>query len=119
MGDGSCLKFLTEADLYSLLGNALGNAVEACRQVEEEKRQISMIIRSGGDLVSISVTNYYQGQLRFEQDLPVTSRADGEDFHGYGMRSMQAIVRKYGGKLKVKAEDGVFQLTMWMVDTGE
>ena len=98
LGDGSCLKFLTEADVYSLLGNALGNAVEAARRVEEEKRQISMIIRNSGDLVSISVTNYYQGQLHFEEDLPVTTQPDTEDFHGYGMKSMQAIAGKYGGK---------------------
>ncbi|MEQ2443110.1 ATP-binding protein [Pseudoflavonifractor sp. CLA-AP-H29] len=112
MGDGSCLRFLTESDIYSLLGNA----VEAARGLEEEKRQISMIIRSSGDLVSISVTNYYQGQLHFEEDLPVTSQPDAEDFHGYGMKSMQAIAQKYGGKLKVKAEDGVFKLTIWLID---
>ena len=45
----------------------------AARRVEEEKRQISMIIRNSGDLVSISVTNYFQGQLHFEEDLPVTT----------------------------------------------
>ena len=117
LGDGSCLKFLTEADVYSLLGNALGNAVEAARRVEEEKRQISMIIRNSGDLVSISVTNYYQGQLHFEEDLPVTTQPDTEDFHGYGMKSMQAIAGKYGGKLKVKAENGVFKLTIWLIDS--
>ncbi|EDN00861.1 ATPase/histidine kinase/DNA gyrase B/HSP90 domain protein [Pseudoflavonifractor capillosus ATCC 29799] len=116
LGDGSCLKFLTEADVYSLLGNALGNAVEAARRVEEEKRQISMIIRNSGDLVSISVTNYFQGQLHFEEDLPVTTQPDAEDFHGYGMKSMQAIAEKYGGKLKVKAENGVFKLTIWLID---
>lgn len=116
LGDGSCLKFLTEADIYSLLGNALGNAVEASRRLEEKKRQISMIIRHSGDLVSISVTNYYQGQLHFEEDLPVTTQPDAEDFHGYGMKSMQAIAQKYGGKLKVKAEDGVFNLTIWLID---
>ena len=119
LGDGSCLKFLTEADIYSLLGNALGNAVDACRRLEEKKRQISMIIRHSGDLVSISVTNYYQGQLRFEEDLPVTSQPDAEDFHGYGMKSMQAIAQKYGGKLKVKAEDGVFNLTIWLIDNSQ
>ncbi|MCI5927303.1 MAG: SDR family NAD(P)-dependent oxidoreductase, partial [Pseudoflavonifractor capillosus] len=106
LGDGSCLKSLTEADVYSLLGNALGNAVEAARRVEEEKRQISMIIRNSGDLVSISVTNYYQGQLHFEEDLPVTTQPDAEDFHRYGMKSMQAIAEKYGGKLMVDKQHG-------------
>ena len=47
---------------------------------------------------------------------PVTTRPDVEDFHGYGMKSMRAIARKYGGRLKAKAEDGVFNLTVWLVN---
>ena len=116
LGDGECLNFLTESEIFSLFSNALGNAVEASRNLEEAKRQISIIVKRSGDLVSISVTNYYQGELRFEDDLPVTTRPDPEDFHGYGLKSMRAIARKYGGRLKVKAEDGVFSLTIWLVD---
>ena len=44
------------------------------------------------------------------------TRPDPEDFHGYGLKSMRAIARKYGGRLKVKAEDRVFSLTIWLVD---
>ena len=117
-GNGGCLNFLTETEVYSLLGNALGNAAEAVCALEEEKRQISVIIRSGGDVVSINVTNYYQGGLRFEDGLPVTTRSDSQDFHGYGMKSMRAIAQKYGGELTVMAEDGVFSLTIWLLAGG-
>ena len=116
LGDGGCLSFLNEGEIFSLFSNAMGNAMEAARRLEEAKRQISVIVRSSGDLVSISVTNYYQGELEFEDDLPVTTRPDMEDFHGYGMKSMRAIARKYGGRLKAKAEDGVFNLTVWLVN---
>ena len=56
-GNGGCLDFLAEAEVYSLFGNALGNAAEAVRMLEEEKRQIGVIVRSAGDIVSINVTN--------------------------------------------------------------
>ena len=118
LGDGACLQFLTEPEIYSLFGNALSNAVEASCEVDEEKRQISVIIRASGDLVSISITNYYRGPLRFKDGLPVTARPDSQDFHGYGMKSMRSIAKKHGGEVKVKAEDGVFALTVWLVDTG-
>lgn len=118
IGNGGCLNFLTETEVYSLFGNALGNAVEAVRVVEEEKRQISVMVRSGGDIVSINITNYYQGGLNFEDGLPVTTRPDSRDFHGYGMKSMRAIARKHGGELTVKAEDGVFSLTIWLMSNG-
>lgn len=117
-GDGGCLQFLTESEIYSLFGNALSNAVEASCKVEEEKRQISVIIRTSGELISINVTNYYQGQLYFEEGLPVTMHPDPRDFHGYGMKSMRTIARKYGGEIKVKAEDGIFVLSVWLVNSG-
>ena len=72
----------------------------------------------GGDLVSINITNYYQGQLRFEAGLPATTHSGPQDFHGYGMKSMRTIARKYGGEIKVKAEDGIFVLTVWLVNGG-
>ena len=118
LGDGGCLQFLTESEIYSLFGNALSNAVEASCKVEEEKRQISVIIRTSGDLISINITNYYQGRLRFEAGLPATTRSEPRDLHGYGMKSMRTIARKYGGEMKVKAEDGIFVLTVWLVNSG-
>lgn len=117
LGDGGCLQFLTESEIYSLFGNALSNAVEASCEVEEEKRQISIIIRTGGDLISINITNYYQGELCFEDGLPATTHSDPQDFHGYGMKSMRTIARKYGGEMNVKAADGVFVLTVWLVNS--
>lgn len=118
MGDGSCLGFLTESEIYSLFGNALENATEAVSALEEEKRQVSMIIRTGGDIVSISVTNFYKGELHFEDGLPLTTHANSEDLHGYGMKSIRAIARKYGGDVSIKAENNVFELNIWLVNDG-
>ena len=50
--------------------------------------------------------------------LPVTAHPDPQDLHGYGMTSMRTIAGKYGGEIKVKAEDGVFLLTVWLVNSG-
>lgn len=118
LGDGGCLQFLTESEIYSLFGNALSNAVEASCGVEEEKRQISVIIRTSGDLISINITNYYQGELRFEEGLPATTHSEPQNFHGYGMKSMRTIARKHGGGMHIKAADGVFVLTVWLVNSG-
>ena len=48
----------------------LGNAVEASRNLEEAKRQISIIVKRSGDLVSISVTNYYQASCGLRTTCP-------------------------------------------------
>ena len=119
MGNGGCLSFLSEGEVYSLFGNALDNAIKASCEVEEEKRQISLIIQSSGNLVSINMANYYRGDLHFEDGLPITTRPDPLDLHGYGMKSIRNISRKYGGELEVKAADGIFALTIWLINNGK
>lgn len=116
MGDCSCLNFLAETEIYSLFGNALGNAADAVRELEEDKRQVSVIVRGSGDIVSINVTNFYQGELAFEDGLPRTTHTDSPCLHGYGMKSMRAVAQKYGGGLTAKAENGIFELTIWLVN---
>ncbi len=115
MGDAKSLKFLTEDETYSLFGNAIGNAVEAVERLDENKRKITLLIKSSGDLISISESNYYKGELIFENGLPATTAVDSTELHGYGMKSMRSIAEKYGGGLRVKAENGVFELTVWMM----
>lgn len=113
MGDATCLNTLSEADVFSLFGNALNNAINAVLAVAEEKRQVSVIIQQRGNLVSASVINYYSGDLAFSNGLPVTTAEDDPGYHGYGMRSMQMVAQRHGGDIKVTAENGMFTLHVW------
>lgn len=66
-------------------------------------------------VTSVSVENYYSptAQPSFMDGLPQTTKADKAN-HGFGMRSMRAIVERYGGTLVVRAEDGVFHLDIML-----
>lgn len=108
MANGNELSFMDSMDIYSLFGNALSNAIESVSGISEEKRLISVNIQPLGNMLTIHVDNYYEGEIRFENGLPVTS-AD-ERYHGFGMKSMNYIVNKYGGHMSVSAEKGVFAL---------
>lgn len=44
---------------------------------------------------------------RFEDGLPATTKEDVTN-HGFGTRSMRLIAERYGGALKLGAENGVF-----------
>lgn len=106
---GDLLSFVDDMDLYSLFGNAISNAMESVAQIPSlEKRHISLKVRQVGSLVSIHVENYYEGEIHFEDGLPLTSK--DKTYHGFGMKSMQRIVASYQGSLSVTAEDGLFKL---------
>ncbi len=110
--DGSKLTFLDLEDMYSLMGNALDNAIEATSKEENEaKRIVTLYAAAKGNLYSIHLENPCARQPLFMDDLPVTSKPD-TDYHGFGMRSMRYLCEKYGGALTAGWEDGIFSLDM-------
>ena len=74
-----------------------------------EKRVISLHVRRLSGAVEIAVMNYYEGEIKFKNDLPQTRKTDGRR-HGFGTSSMQYIVSQYGGTMKISAKDSVYLL---------
>ena len=68
-----------------------------------------------GDIINIRITNYFSGELRFEDGLPMTHKHDEEGYHGFGMKSMRLIAEKYGGKITAKADGEVFVLNIYLL----
>lgn len=64
-----------------------------------------------GDYVSIHLENHCPGQVTFRDGIPQTDKTDREQ-HGYGMKSMQYVVRKYGGNLVCRQEGEMFYLNI-------
>ncbi len=115
--DGTQFSFVEELDLYSLVGNALNNAIEAVSALPpEEERFITLTASLEGGLLTVHMDNPYAGQLRFQEGLPQTS--GDPRYHGYGLKSMEHIAQKYGGTLSVTAQEGLFQLDI-LLPAGE
>lgn len=113
VADGSQMKFLNTVDLYAILGNAIDNAIEEVEQFQEkEKRQIDVLIYRQQQFLAINIINPMKTeQLQYEEGLPVTTKTD-KRMHGFGLRSMKYILKKYDGFLNVAEEDGLFTLMM-------
>ena len=111
IADGEALGFVEPADLYSFFGNALDNAIEAVERLgDPERRSIGLVVRRVGDMVSIHVENYFDGQVEFgSEGLPLTRKADGAN-HGFGTRSMRMIAESAGGSLTCGATGDIFHL---------
>jgi sensor histidine kinase regulating citrate/malate metabolism len=113
VADGSALSFVAPADLYALFGNALDNAIEAVEHVDDKtRRSVSLIVRKRAGMVTIHVENYYApsaSATSFKDNLPTSTKGDPLN-HGFGTRSMKAIVERYGGTLAFSANGSTFCL---------
>ncbi len=108
--DGACLDFMKPVDVYSLLGNALDNAIEAVeREKSSEKKVITLNMARRADLVSLCLINVCTGELHFENGLPLTQK-DNRDEHGFGMKNIVYTVEKYRGNFRMSQKDGLFRI---------
>ena len=112
VADGSQLGFVDTIDLYAILGNAMDNAIEAVEKFKEkEKRQIDVMIYRQHNFLVMNIINPMPEQLIYEDGIPVTIKKDKLS-HGFGLRSIRQILRKYEGFLNISEEDGCFSLKM-------
>ncbi len=113
LADCSKLSFISESDLYSLFGNAIDNAIEAVCKIEDiRKRNISVVVRNIHSFVSINIENYYEGNIKLdENNLPISTKSDS-NYHGFGTKSINFIVKKYNGSLEISLDNNIFSLAI-------
>ena len=110
--DGKLLNFMYVMDICTIFGNALDNAIECEIQIEEpEKRLIHVEVLSKKDFVLLRFENYFEGELEFIDNLPVTTKAN-KQFHGYGIKSIQHTVKKYNGWMTIKKRGNWVELNV-------
>lgn len=97
---------VSETDLCVLLSNALENALHACKEQVEKGRagvvEVSMYEKNRK--LFLQVINSCGEDITFDDGIPVTDRSE----HGFGVRSICAIVEQYGGIYAFSAQDGQF-----------
>lgn len=109
--DGKSLSFMSNADLYSLFGNMIDNAIEAVKNLPKEQRTIGLSVKKVNSLLCINIHNYFAGELKFNGLLPISTKKDKAN-HGFGMKSIQMICDKYGGEMSISTKDNIFNLSI-------
>lgn len=110
MADGAKLGFMDPVDLYTILGNALDNAIECVRELTDtDKRVVSVNVFAKPGMVVLQVENYYGTEIQFCNGLPVTSKEDTK-FHGFGLHSIRSTAEKYGGSISIDTQNNIFLL---------
>lgn len=97
------------AHLSMILGNALQNALEACRRMLPDRAQyISLFSRMVGENLTLEVRNSYDGVV-VERDGVLLTRKP-ESGHGLGLSSIDNVARQYHGYSATERSEGEFIL---------
>ena len=94
-------------DLSAILTNLLDNAIYAVKNFDSEKI-IDIQIKYQKTLLLISVSNTYNGVLKYENNKIVTTKENAE-FHGRGLRNVEKAIEKYDGLLTIEHDDKYFK----------
>lgn len=106
MADVRLLDGMRPGELYSLLGNGLDNAYEAAYKCGEG-RYIRVNLSCVTEMLSIHIENTFTGELSYENGRLRTTKSDPGG-HGFGIRSMEWIVKRYDGTISASDGDGIF-----------
>lgn len=106
-------------DIGIMIGNALDNAIEACRKLKEKEEEAETFIRLSsfqrGKMFFIEAENSFDGNVirRNQAEFPVTDKEDKEA-HGIGLSNIQKVAEKYHGAVDWSAENKIFILSIMM-----
>ncbi|MDE7423112.1 MAG: GHKL domain-containing protein [Lachnospiraceae bacterium] len=106
-------------DIGIILGNAVDNAIWACRKLKEKEPEADVFIRfvsiQKGNLLLLTVENSFEGRLvrKPQMEFPVTDKPDKEN-HGMGLANIKNTVEKYHGTMDYMVKGRVFILSMMM-----
>lgn len=93
---------INEIEIAVIIGNILDNAIESCQKVTNVNKDIwgSIIVDHQNIIINIKNTAMDSNNLK-------TSKADKKS-HGYGLKSISHIAKKYSGYAKFSFIDSVF-----------
>lgn len=95
-----------EAELATVLANALENAIHACQKAEVPFIKLQAI---NTPRFMLRITNRCGGDIQFDENNVPTNYEEG---HGFGTRSIVAFCEKYGVFYEFEAKDDTFSLQL-------
>ena len=98
-----------EVDLCSLLINLLDNALEAAGRVEPpDRRHISVRLKINQGFFAVYCENSYAGPPQLDEEGHLLTTKEDSGSHGFGIRQMESIAKKYGSVLNVSYTEDTF-----------
>lgn len=102
---------IENVDLCVILTNALDNAVEACQKIQTHSVISVQASKQQGYFV-LSIKNPTSCTENYNYIPSFTKTDRGQ--HGIGLHNVESTVKKYDGQMKIKCENGFFEIMLTM-----
>lgn len=110
--DGQGWDVVRDTDLATIFGNAFDNAIEGTENLGDAKsRLIEIRVGRVNDMLIARFENPYMHDLIKRQSRFLSTKPDSEE-HGYGLQSIEMVVKKYGGEMDINTDNGIFILSV-------
>lgn len=106
---------MSSFDMNIILSNILENAITAAEQTEEKYLKLYMEEKQG--LLYITVENSYNGIVN-ERDGSLFTTKKNSSCHGYGLKSVKGIVKKYDGTIEIHHTESRFYVDIMLYLSG-
>ncbi|MBD5156128.1 MAG: GHKL domain-containing protein [Butyrivibrio sp.] len=99
-----------DIDISILLSNLLDNAIIGC---DPDNPYIELVVSHKKSLTFITVKNSISSSILKNNPELKTDKSNKNE-HGYGIRSIKDIAKKYDGSVEFKEENGNFIAEIWL-----
>lgn len=100
--------------LAAVFGNLIENALEGCRQIENQERWVKVRASYVKEILMVTVRNSCDGKRIQEQGGHFRTTKRNAWDHGSGLSSVEQAVGFYHGQVETEYGEGVFQVTVIM-----
>ena len=104
------IDFLSTDDITTLFCNLLDNALEAACKAENGYIDLSINRHTDTPLSLINIRNSCNESPINKDGTLIQTTKSNKTYHGYGMKSIQRVIEKYGGIINYSYEDHTFNL---------
>lgn len=105
---------ISATELCVLFGNTIDNAIEACEKINiENEKIINVTCKCNSNFMFLDITNPVSKPIIIKNNTLATTKAD-KTLHGFGLYSLDQIVRKHDGELNLTCDNYEFKVNISM-----
>lgn len=100
--------------LAIILGNLMENALDACREIKNEKKFIYLDISYAKEVFQLIIRNNYKTKRKKDNIGHYFTTKSNTIYHGLGLSSISHAIDNYQGHMEITDNDNVFQVIVVM-----
>ena len=107
----------SDMEICALFSNLLDNAIEACENIQDDRRWIEIQITRKSEMLYLTISNSIKDRPS-EQEGKLITNKQNHQLHGYGIKSVQKIIRQYEGDFsyQIREREFIVTITFWRLE---